>query len=68
MDKLIQMLDYFLKACERATDTRTRRTFFDQATGAVQMYCLLNINEEHQVFALWDETYYPKFDNLVYGV
>lgn len=47
MDKLIQMLDYFLKACERATDTRTRRTFFDQATGAVQMYCLLNITEEH---------------------
>ncbi len=68
MENLIIMLDYFLKACERATDTRTRRTFFDQATGAMQMYCLLNLDEEHQVFVLWDTTYYPKFDKLVYGV
>ena len=67
MDKLIELLDYYVNACTKATDTATRRTFFDQATGAVQMYCYLNLADEAKVLPLWDETYRPKFENLVYG-
>ena len=68
MDKLIEMLNYYVNACASAKDRTTRRTFFDQATGAVQMYCLLNIADEPKVLPLWDDTYRPKFEQLVYGV
>lgn len=66
MDKLIEMLNYYVNACASAKDTPTRRTFFDQATGAVQMYCLLNTKNEPKVVALWDNTYRPKFEAMVY--
>lgn len=68
MEKLIQMLDYYVNACTRAQDFATQRTFYDQATGAMQMYCYLNITDEAQVLPLWDETYRPKFEKIVYGV
>lgn len=68
MDKLIEMLDYYVNACASVKDTPTRRTFYDQATGAVQMYCLLNIADEPKVLPLWDGTYRPKFEQMVYGV
>ena len=68
MNKLIEMLNYYVNACANAKDTATRRTFFDQATGAVQMYCFMSINDEAKVLPLWDETYRPKFENLVYGI
>lgn len=66
MEKLLEMLNYYVNACTNAKDTATRRTFFDQATGAVQMYCYLNIKDEHKVLALWDNTYRPKFEAIVY--
>ena len=66
MKNLIAILDYYCNACHRATDYPTRRTFFDQATGAVQMYCLLNIKNESKVVALWDNIYRPKFEAIVY--
>ena len=66
MKKLIELLNYYVNACTNATDTATRRTFFDQATGAVQMYCYLNIKNESKVVALWDNTYRPKFEAIVY--
>ena len=68
MDKLIELLDYYVNACTNAKDTATRRTFFDQATGAVQMYCYLNLADETKILPLWDDTYRPKFENLVYGI
>lgn len=68
MNKLIEMLNYYVNACASAKDTPTRRTFYDQATGAVQMYCLLNIADEPKVLPLWDDTYRPKFEQMVYGV
>ena len=68
MEKLIEMLNYYVNACANAKDTVTKRTFFDQATGAVQMYCYLNITDEAKVLPLWDETYRPRFENLVYGI
>ena len=67
MEKLIQMLNYYVNACASAKDHSTRRTFFDQATGAVQMYCLLNITDESKILPLWDETYRPRFEQIVYG-
>jgi hypothetical protein len=68
MEKLIEMLNYYVNACASAKDTSTKRTFYDQATGAVQMYCLMNIVDEPKVLPLWDETYRPRFENLVYGI
>ena len=68
MEKLIEMLNYYVNACANAKDTATKRTFFDQATGAVQMYCYLNITDEAKVLPLWDETYHPRFEKLVYGI
>ena len=67
MDKLIEMLDYYVNACTNTIDTATRRTFFDQATGAMQMYCLLNIKSESKVVALWDNVYRPKFEAIVFS-
>ena len=66
MDKLIEMLNYYVNACANATDYPTRRTFFDQAFGAVQMYCYLNIKDEAKLLPLWDNTYRPKFEAMVY--
>ena len=68
MDKLIEMMEYYLHACVRTDSLIERRTFFDQATGATQMYCLLNIKDEPKVLALWDNHYRPEFENLVYGI
>lgn len=68
MEKLIEMLDYYVNACARAQDFATQRTFYDQATGAMLMYCYLNITDEAKVLPLWDETYRPKFEKIVYGV
>ena len=68
MDKLIEMLDYYVSACGNSHTKEMRRTFFDQATGAAQMFCLTNIKDEPKVLALWDNTYRPKFENLVYGI
>ena len=68
MDKLIEMLEYYMTACITAKDHTTKRTFFDQATGAMQMYCYLNIQQEYQVVGLWDMHYRPEFEKIVYGV
>ena len=68
MDKLIEMLDYYVHACGNSHTKEVRRAFFDQATGAAQMFCLLNIKDEPKVMALWDNTYRPQFEQMVYGV
>lgn len=68
MEKLIDMLNYYLNACERSKTATVRRTFFDQATGAAQMFCFMDSTDEPQVMALWNDTYRPKFEQLVYGI
>jgi hypothetical protein len=68
MDKLIEMLDYYVSACGNSHTKEMRRTFFDQATGAAQMFCFMDSTNESQVMALWNDTYRPKFENLVYGI
>lgn len=67
MEKLIEMLNYYLNACASAKDRTTRRTFFDQATGATQMFCFMNIKDEAQVLPMWED-YRERFEQLVYGV
>ena len=67
MEKLIEMLNYYLNACASAKDYATRRTLFDQATGATQMYCFMNIKDETQVLPMWED-YRKRFEQIVYGV
>jgi len=67
MEKLIDMLNYYLNACKNAKTYTLRRTFFDQATGATQMYCFMSVQDEPKVLPLWDETYRPQFEELVYS-
>ena len=66
MEKLIEMLDYYVNACDRSHTTEVRKAFYDQATGATQMFCFMNIELEPQVLRLWDNVYRPKFEELVY--
>jgi hypothetical protein len=68
MEKLTNLLSWYVSACERATEFATRRTFFDQAFGAVQMFNDLFPDQEEEAVALWEGTYRPEFNQLVYGV
>ena len=65
MEKLIDMLNYYLTACKRATDHQTRRTFFDQATGACQYHLMISHDDQKKVEKMWDN-YKAKFEALVY--
>lgn len=66
MKNLILILDYYLKACKKATDLRTKRTFFDQAFGACQYHIFIFPNDQVDVQNLWDE-YKPQFETEIYG-
>lgn len=68
MDKLIEMLDYYIKACQRNSERRIREKFFDQAFGAAEMYTRLNPQDEIVVYDMWMTTYRPQFEQMVYGV
>jgi hypothetical protein len=67
MKNLITILDYYLKACQRATDLPTKRTFFDQAFGACQYHIFIFSYEQNEVQELWD-TYKAQFEKNIYGV
>ena len=62
---LANCLDYYLRACERATDRQTRRTFCDQAFGACQYHLMMFHDDQQKVELMWDN-YKPKFEALVY--
>ena len=66
MKNLTLILDYYLKACKKATDLRTKRTFFDQAFGACQYHIFIFPNDQVDVQNLWDE-YKPQFETEIYG-
>lgn len=65
LNTLINALNYYIKACERATDPRTKRTFCDQAFGAAQYHILMFPNDQKRVEDLWDN-YRSKFEALIY--
>lgn len=67
MKNLTFMLDYYLNACHRATDIRTKRTFFDQAFGACQYHIFIYPTQEDEVKELW-ECYRKDFEKNIYGV
>jgi hypothetical protein len=68
MNTLINYLDYLVRAVGHADDIRFKRSFYDQAFGAVQYQMFLHPNDEKRVQKLWEEVYRPKFEKLVYGV
>ena len=65
MKNLTLILDYYLNACKKATDLRTKRTFFDQAFGACQYHIFIFPNDQVDVQNLWDE-YKPQFETEIY--
>ena len=68
MEKLTDMLDYYVRACRRnAHDRHLCERFFDQAYGATEMYSLLNPEEENMVADMWVTTYRPQFEAFVFG-
>ena len=67
MEKLINMLSWYECACQRATDFASRRTFFDQAFGALQMFNCMVPDLEDEAIAVWEGTYRPLFNQMVYG-
>lgn len=68
MDKLTEMLDYYISACHRNPDRTMRKAFFDQAFGAAEMFARLNPQDENAVYDMWLITYRPLFEQYVYGV
>ena len=62
---LANCLNYYLRACERATDRQTRRTFYDQAFGACQYHLMMSYGDQEKVEKMWDN-YRSKFEALVY--
>lgn len=64
---LINVLDYYLKACKNEQEKRDQRTFFDQAFGAAQYHVWLLPADQQEVEELWN-CYKPQFEELVYGV
>lgn len=64
---LANCLDYYLRACERAKDPLTRKTFYDQAFGACQYHIMVFHNDQEKVEQMWNN-YKPKFEKLVYGI
>lgn len=65
LNTLINALDYYLKACKRAEDKTTKRTFFDQAFGAAQYHIFMFPNDQQRVENLWNG-YKPQFEEEVY--
>lgn len=61
MTTLIQHLDYLLKLCRNASDLASKRTFFDQAFGAVTYHIAMVPTDEEAAEALWDG-YRTKFE------
>jgi hypothetical protein len=66
LNTLILTLDYYYKACKRAIDLPTQRTFFDQAFGAAQYHIMMFPNDQKKVESLWDD-YKSQFEKIIYG-
>ena len=65
INALIRNLDRKLRW---AKEWDNPKAAFDQAFGALEMYCELYPNDEEKVVELWYEVYKPQFEKVVYGV
>lgn len=67
MEKLIQFIEMQLKWAKLETETANHN--FHNAFGALQFYILehsLSDNEYAELETLWNETYRPQFEAIVY--
>ena len=65
METLKTTLNYYLLACQRATDRTTRKCFYDQAFGACQYHIMMFHNDQEEAEKMWN-SYRPAFEVLVY--
>ena len=67
METLKTTLNYYLKACQRATERTTRKSFYDQAFGACQYHIMMFHNDEGKVEQMWND-YKEHFEEAVYSI
>ncbi len=67
MNTLIQFIESCLRDCKATADRTSRKNAYDRAFGATQYHIMLNLTEFAEVETLWNETYRPQFEELVYG-
>jgi hypothetical protein len=68
MEKLIEFIELCLRSVKTTSDRTTRLKYYNQAFGAVQYHDFLHLTEYEELETLWNETYRPQFEELVYGV
>ena len=70
MNCLINQLDVHLHNCKKFGENHypTARTYFDQAFGMLLMACAYDPNNCAQYERLWNETYKPAFEKIVYKI
>ena len=68
MNTLIQFIETCLRDCKATTDHTSRKNAFDRAFGAIQYHIMLDLTDFQQVETLWNETYRPQFEELVWGL
>ena len=68
-EKIIAHLDRKLELTDRVDTTQAKRTFFDQAFGALvfAMECV-DADLEAELIDIWTNKYKPAFERKVYGV
>ena len=66
LNTLINVLDYYIKACKNSQDKGVKQNFCNQAFGACQYHLFVFPNDQKQVEALWD-VYKPQFEEIIYG-
>ena len=69
MDKLIELLELDLDYARRwAEDSKSlANKAFDQAFGALEMFCLLHPEMETACADLWENKYFPAFEEIIFG-
>ena len=65
MDKLINYMSARLAVANRYPEYA--RTNFDQAFGALCYHIELNPSDEDKLIPLWEHTYRPSFETIIYA-
>ena len=65
METIVKFIDRHLELANKYTDYAS--IYFDQAFGALMFYCENNLKDEPALQELWETTYRPKFETIVYG-
>ena len=70
MNCLINQLDVHLHNCKKFGENHypTARTYFDQAFGMLLMACAYDPTNCTKYERLWEETYRPAFEKIVYKI